>query len=59
MRTESRTHTVNVWQSPGVMLEHYRYAPGPAGVLAAHAHDEYQLGLSLNFPGEYTNGGAQ
>ena len=58
MRTESRTHRVNVWQFPGVMLEHYCYAPGPAGVLVTHAHDEYQLGLSLNFPGEYTYRGS-
>jgi AraC-like DNA-binding protein len=58
MRTESSMHTVNVWQFPGVMLEHYCYAPGPAGALVTHAHNEYQLGLSLNFPGEYTYRGS-
>ena len=54
MKSENSTHTVKVRQLPGVLLEHYCYAPGPAGTLAAHTHDEYQLGLSLNFPGEYT-----
>jgi AraC-like DNA-binding protein len=58
MRTENTTHIVNAWQLPGVMLEHYCYAPGPAGALVTHAHDEYQLGLSLNFPGEYTYRGS-
>jgi AraC-like DNA-binding protein len=38
---------------PGMLLEHYCYVPGPAGTLVTHAHEEYQLGLSLNFPGEY------
>lgn len=36
-----------------MLLESYRYAPGPAGELPKHSHEEYQLGLSLNFPGEY------
>ncbi len=54
MNSESRMHTVRVWHFPGVLLEHYCYAPGPAGALVTHAHEEYQLGLSLNFPGEYT-----
>jgi hypothetical protein len=53
MGTETQTHTVRVWPLPGMLLEHYCYVPGPAGTLVTHAHDEYQLGLSLNFPGEY------
>lgn len=36
-----------------MLLESYRYAPGPAAELPKHAHEEYQFGLSLNFPGEY------
>ncbi len=37
-----------------MLLESYRYAPGPAESLPVHSHDEYQLGISINFPGEYT-----
>jgi AraC-like DNA-binding protein len=37
----------------GVILESYRYAPGPASEDRKHSHDQYQFCLSLNFPGEY------
>lgn len=35
----------------GVLLERYRYAPGPAVALPSHAHEEYQLNLSFGEPG--------
>jgi AraC-like DNA-binding protein len=34
-----------------VLLEWYRYPPGPPVELAAHAHEEYQLNLNLDLPG--------
>jgi AraC-like DNA-binding protein len=34
-----------------VLLEWYRYPPGPPVVLPSHAHEEYQLNLSFNEPG--------
>jgi len=37
----------------GLLLEKYRYAPGPAQELPKHSHGEYQICLSLNFPGVY------
>jgi hypothetical protein len=36
-----------------VVLESYRYAPGPATRDDKHSHEEYQFCLSLDFPGEY------
>jgi len=53
METGETQHTVTVWQIADVVLEHYRYAPGPPDVLSTHAHEEYQIGVSLNFPGAY------
>lgn len=47
-------HFVKAWQGAGVLLEHYRYAPGPAAELPTHSHEEYQLCYSADFPGEYT-----
>lgn len=41
-----------------VVLEAYRYAPGPAARDEAHSHEEYQFCLSLDFPGEYRYRGA-
>ena len=52
-------HTISAWTFQDVLLESYRYAPGPAESLPAHCHDEYQLGISINFPGEYTYRGAR
>jgi AraC-like DNA-binding protein len=34
-----------------VLLEWYRYPPGPPVVLPSHAHQEYQLNLNLEVPG--------
>lgn len=40
-------------------MELYRYAPGPAATLPKHTHEQYQLGFSMNFPGEYTYKGTR
>lgn len=46
--------TVKGWSfGDSVILESYRYAPGSASEDRKHSHDEYQLCLSLDFPGEY------
>jgi AraC-like DNA-binding protein len=42
----------------GTLHERYRYAPGPAQATPPHVHDEYQLCLSVDFPGEYRYRGA-
>ena len=44
---------VEAWLREGLLLEKYRYAPGPAEELPKHSHEEYQICLSLNFPGVY------
>ncbi len=58
MRELEDRHTINAWSHDGVLLEHYRYAPGPADSIPKHSHDEYQFCLSLDFPGEYRYRGA-
>lgn len=42
-----------------VLWEHYGYPAGKAGATPSHAHDEYQVCLSVNFPGEYQYRGAR
>jgi len=49
----SSTHTTTGSLCAGILLEHYRYPPGPPGADDMHTHDDYQLGLCLDFPGEY------
>ena len=51
-REETR-YGVVAWLRGRLLLEKYRYAPGPAQELPKHSHGEYQLCLSLNFPGVY------
>lgn len=46
-------HQVKAWTFRDILLESYRYAPGPAGTLPGHSHEDYQFCLSLDFPGEY------
>jgi AraC-like DNA-binding protein len=46
-------HQVKAWSYRDILLESYRYAPGPAGTLPRHSHEDYQFCLSLDFPGEY------
>ena len=44
---------VRAWLRGGLILEKYRYAPGPAQAVPPHSHREYQICLSLDFPGVY------
>jgi AraC-like DNA-binding protein len=53
VKATEKEHQVRVWSYRNVLLESYRYAPGPAGVLPRHSHEDYQFCLSLDFPGEY------
>ncbi|MGH3149025.1 MAG: helix-turn-helix domain-containing protein [Rubrobacter sp.] len=58
MKDKEEQH-VKAWPfGEDVVLESYRYAPGPAAELPRHSHGGYQIGLSLNFPGEYRYRGA-
>lgn len=57
--SRAHKHTIRAWTFQDALLEAYRYAPGPAEELPKHFHDEYQLGVSINFPGEYTYRGAR
>lgn len=40
-----------VWQFQDVLLERYCFAPNLA--VPPHSHEEYQIGLTFNAPGEY------
>lgn len=51
-------HSIEAWSRGGLLLEKYRYAPGPAEELPKHSHGEYQICLSLDFPGVYRYRGA-
>ena len=53
MRPRVRQHVVKAWSRQAMLFELYAYAPGPAEALPKHLHDEYQLCLSVDFPGEY------
>jgi len=46
-------HAVHAWSLGETLLEWHRYPPGPAGELPPHAHEQYQICLSLDAPGEY------
>lgn len=46
-------HTIKGWSFEDILLEFYRYAPCPPEWLPEHCHDDYQLCLSLDCPGEY------
>ncbi len=50
---------VQVWESNGILLEHYAYTAGAVEPLPKHAHAEYQLGLSYDCQGQYTYRGAR
>ncbi|WP_170198682.1 AraC family transcriptional regulator [Thermopolyspora flexuosa] len=41
-----------------ILLEQYRYPPGPGVTLPRHAHDEYHLCLNVGTPGQYHYRGA-
>jgi AraC-like DNA-binding protein len=53
MPASPQSVTVEVWQTPGLLLEFYRYGPGRHALIPRHAHAEYQLGLCLDHPGRY------
>jgi AraC-like DNA-binding protein len=53
MKSPEAVHQVRAWSYENILLESYRYAPGPAGTLPRHSHEDYQFCLSLDFPGEY------
>lgn len=46
-------HAIRAWSHGETVFESYRYAPGPASESAKQSHEEYQVCLSLDFPGEY------
>jgi AraC-like DNA-binding protein len=46
-------HIIKGWSFQNLLLEYYRYAPGPAEWLPPECHREYQFCLSLNCPGQY------
>lgn len=50
---EETRYGIQAWLRGGLLLEKYRYAPGPAEELPKHSHGEYQICLSLDFPGVY------
>jgi len=53
MKPGVRQDSVQVWQFQNLLLELYNYAPGRPRGVPRHTHEEYQLGLCLNFSGEY------
>jgi hypothetical protein len=53
VKASETEHQVKVWSFRDILLESYRYAPGPAESLPTHSHEDYQFCLSLDFPGEY------
>lgn len=52
-RDEGARHEARGLLYGDVLLEFYRYRPGPAGVTAGHSHDEYQLCLGFSPPNRY------
>ena len=58
MTVQTQRHWVRAWQFQGTLLETYHYAPGKATTSEPHFHSEYQLCLSLDFPGVYHYRGA-
>ena len=52
MKTPAKI-AVQAWQSPGILLEHYRYTAGTVELLPKHSHAQYQFGLSFDCQGEY------
>lgn len=59
IRSSESLHSVRALGFDDALLEWHRYAPGPAGTDALHAHDTYQVCLSLDFPGEYRYWGSR
>ncbi len=62
-RSPSPAHTpatigVSTWRLPGVLVERYTYSAGTVEPLPKHVHAEYQIGLSIDSPGQYWYRGA-
>jgi AraC-like DNA-binding protein len=53
MRPQPANVSIRAWESEGVLLEQYAYTAGAVEPLPAHAHEEYQFGLSVDCVGEY------
>ncbi len=53
MTSNPMQHIIKGWLFEDILLEFYRYAPCPPEWLPEHCHEEYQLCLSLDCPGEY------
>ncbi len=56
--TAEARYGIEAWRRGSLLLEKYRYAPGPAEELPRHSHEGYQICLSLDFPGVYAYRGA-
>jgi AraC-like DNA-binding protein len=50
---DSDAHDVRARVHDDVILEWYRYPPGPAGTVPSHSHEEYQLCLCLGSASRY------
>lgn len=57
-RTPPPMEEVTAWRFQDVLLETYRYPPGKATTSPTHVHEDYQICLSLDFPGTYSYRGA-
>lgn len=53
MQRTTNEHIVRAWFFRDLLLEYYRYMPGPPKADPRHVHEEYQICLSLDCPGEY------
>jgi hypothetical protein len=51
--SRSDTHYVRARMHEDVILEWYRYPPGPAGTTPSHSHEEYQLSLASGATSKY------
>lgn len=49
----SDTHYVRARMHEDLILEWYRYPPGPAGTIPSHSHEEYQLSLASGATSKY------
>ena len=52
MKTPAKI-SVKAWQTPDILVEHYRYTAGTVEPLPKHSHAQYQFGLSFDCQGEY------
>lgn len=53
MRDKLAQVTVQACEFKGLTLERYAYTPGSLEPLKKHSHEDYQLSLSFDCPGEY------